>query len=172
MGDLVLATRWVHDLLVLKSRANEELAARVNDLFARIGKTKMQYLLEDEIRALGDHCVLPLRSYLHSPDSRRDPRKRVLAARILADVTQPWFVPEFIELLADEDGEVRYYAATGLERLTGRAFDESADQWRTEPWDSLEAERERWRAWWKKHRYRYSSGPVRPPTRRLKARLK
>ena len=142
----------------------------MGDLFARIGKTKVSYLLEDEIRSLGDHCVLPLRSYLLSAGSRQEPKKRALAARILSDVTQPWFVPEFIDLLMDEDGEIRYYAATGLARLTQRNFGTSAEAWRDDSANERALHHARWRNWWDEKSSDYPGGPVRPPPPRMKAR--
>ncbi len=171
--DLVLATRWVHELLVLKDRDDAELSARVGELFAQIGKTKVSLLLEDEIRSLGDHCVLPLRSYLLSTDSRdaRDAReKRALAARILADVTQPWFIPDLIDLLEDGDGEVRYHAARGLERLTQRDQGASAEAWRDGSESARELALARWETWWEENRDRYPRGPARPAPPNVKAR--
>src|SRR5205814_2135149 len=60
VASLPVATRWVNELLVMKGRDNEELRKRVDRLLASIGNEKMMYMYEDEIKALGDHCVLPL----------------------------------------------------------------------------------------------------------------
>lgn len=129
-GDLVMMTRWVHELLRLRGRDDAELEKRVNQLLAQIGKTKMEELYDHEIRALGDHCALPLTRYLQSPESRKDSYQRRRAARILADIASPPSVPDFVAFLGDSDGEVRACAARGLSRLTGETLGYSEDYWR------------------------------------------
>lgn len=157
--DLLLATRWVHEIYLLKARDDPELARRVDDLFARIGESKMENLYEDEIRALGDHCVLPLARYLQSPRSQEKPWKRPAAARILADIAQPWAIPELILLLGDSDGNVRFHAARGLERLTGYSFGRTPESWRDSTLESCEGTRSEWRDWWEANKERYPGRP-------------
>ena len=86
VDDLVVATRWVHEILVLKGRDNPELGRRIDDLLAQIGETKVDYFYEQEVKALGDHCALPLTRYIQSDRSHRDEKKRVRAAQILSDI--------------------------------------------------------------------------------------
>ena len=74
VDNLVAATRWLHELLMLKGRGDPELATRIDDLFAQIGETKMAYVYEQDIRALGDHCVLPLVRYIESDRSQTSSR--------------------------------------------------------------------------------------------------
>lgn len=155
VDDLVSATRWVHEILVLKGRDNPELLARVNDLLAQIGETKMDFVYEQEMRWLGDSCVLPLTRYIQSPRSQPDESKRHRAARILSDIAQPWSVPDLIELLNDEDGEIRYFAARGLSRLTGQDFGRTAESWRDHGVVACEDTLERWREWWKRNEQRF-----------------
>src|SRR5205823_117664 len=57
VSSLLVATRWVNELLMMKGRDTEELGKRIDRLLAAIGNEKMSYMYEDEIRALGDHCV-------------------------------------------------------------------------------------------------------------------
>lgn len=162
--NLVAATRWLHELLMLKGRGDPELALRIDDLFAQIGETKMDYVYEQDIRALGDHCVLPLVRYIESDRSLTDPRKRGQAARIVSDVAQPWCIPELIELLGDADGEVRYHAARALTRLTGESFGRDPDSWRDAPSEACEPTVSRWHAWWDANRRRFpgaASSPAR-----------
>src|SRR5439155_17067664 len=83
---LPVATRWVNELLMMKGRDTEELRKRIDRLLAAIGNEKMSYMYEDEIRALGDHCVLPLTRYVQSSLSANDPRKRHQAARICSEM--------------------------------------------------------------------------------------
>lgn len=160
--NLLLATRWVNDLLVLKGRDNAELNRRVNELFAQIGQTKMRDLYEEEIRSLGDRCVVPLTRYIQSNISQTDSERgrRVEAARILSDLAQPWSIGDLIPLLNDPDSSVRYYAARALHRLRGNNdFGRTPEQWRDDPAGSQAAYRQ-WQAWWEKNK---SALPV-PPT--------
>jgi ferric-dicitrate binding protein FerR (iron transport regulator) len=152
--NLVVATRWVHEILLMKGRGNDELAGRVDDLFAQIGEGKMAFMVEDEIRALGDHCVVPLARYIRSDRSRDQGEKRRAAARIIADVAQPWSAGELIELLDDDDGEVRYHAARALHRLTGETMDRTADQWR-----AGRSSLQEWRNWWERNKERFPGLP-------------
>jgi hypothetical protein len=158
--DLLLATRWMHELLVLKGRDHPELVARVDDLFAQIGEQKMAYLYEGEIRALGDHCALPMTRYIQSPRSSDAPGKRVTAARILADVAQPWSIPDLIELLGDEDRRVSFQALRALYRLSSRpARVASESAWGDLAEAAVDAERASWRRWWEENRERFPAGP-------------
>ena len=56
--------------------------------------------------------------------------KRVRAARILADVAGHDDAAELVELLDNENPEIRYHAARGLERLSGRNFGLATGDWR------------------------------------------
>ncbi|HXE56220.1 MAG TPA: FecR domain-containing protein, partial [Tepidisphaeraceae bacterium] len=164
------ATRWVTDILVLKGRDNPELNARIDDLFAQIGEGKMAFLRENELKALGDRCVIPLVRYLQSPRSSGQTFKRQEAARIVGDVAQPWCIPDLIQLLQDSDGEVRASAAGALFRLTSLNQNRSTKQWRQEPAEAGRAAIQAWQEWWRGNRYRYPGiQPVREPETRLSA---
>jgi ferric-dicitrate binding protein FerR (iron transport regulator) len=155
--DLIAATEWVHELLVLKGRDNEELAKRVNDILARIGHEKATFFSEEEIRRLGDHCVLPLKRYVCSEQSRApgEQGRRVSAARILADLADTGSIPDLIGLLGDPDGDVRFYAAKGLARLTGETQGRQPQDWRDNPQKDLQESVEGWQAWWQKNKHSY-----------------
>jgi hypothetical protein len=161
VNDLIRATRWVNEILVLKGRNNPELAKRVDDLFAQIGASKTSYMSEEEIRALGDHCVLPLTRFIQSDRSRAagEQHRRVEAARILADLAQPWSIPDLIEMLGDDDKDVRFFAAKGLERLTGESHGREPAAWRDQPRQELEGTLKEWRNWWQKNKDRYPRTP-------------
>jgi hypothetical protein len=105
--DPLLASGWIHPLLVLKGPGDPELAARMNHILARLGQAKLSYFYEDEIRRLGDHCVLPLARYLESSRSEPEQPKRVTAARIIADVSQP-------RATVDDKMRIRMNVAAGL----------------------------------------------------------
>ena len=157
--NLVLATRWVHDVLLLKGPGNDELSNRINDLFAQIGHEKMAFFYEEEIRSLGHHCVVPLSRYIQSDRSSGEDEKRQTAAKILADVAQPWSAGELINLLDDRDGIVRYHAARALYRVTGEEQGRSPEQWRDEnPRDGVAALK-KWRDWWEENKQRIPGAP-------------
>jgi ferric-dicitrate binding protein FerR (iron transport regulator) len=159
--DMVLATNWVHEILMLKGRDNNELARRVNDLFAHLGQAKIDTLYEEEIRGLGYHCVVPLTRYIQS-DLSKDRHKRIRAASILADLAQPWSIPDLIQLLGDKDAEVRYYAAKGLKRLTAQTMRRELEDWRRlQPKDLQDTQKE-WQFWWEQNKARFpGSSPAR-----------
>jgi hypothetical protein len=149
------ASRWIMDIVVLKGHDNPELNARVNDLIAQIGEGKMAFLRENELKALGDRCVVPLTKYLQSSRSVGQTFKCQEAARVISDVAQPWCIPYLIELLANPDGEVRAAAATALRRLTNETQGRSADQWRDESKDAGAEALKAWQTWWDRNKDRY-----------------
>jgi ferric-dicitrate binding protein FerR (iron transport regulator) len=152
--DLVRATRWVHEILVLKGRDNPELEKRVDDLMAQIGDTKMAALTEPEIRSLGDHCVLPLTRFIQSDRSRKPglQRRREEAARILTDLAPPWSIPDLIQMLSDSDGAVRFYAARGLQRLTTETQGCNPEEWRDQRKPKTQKD---WLVWWQENKDRF-----------------
>lgn len=165
--ELLRATNWVNELLFLKGHGNPELVARIGDLFAHIGETKSDFLLEEEIRLLGDHCVLPLTRYLLSERSAGQEHKRRQAARILADLAQPWSIKDLITLLDDPDGEVRVAAARALRRLTNQDFGVPVQAWSKNEPVSCNQARGQWQAWWKKNQFGCAPAPPAPqPTKK------
>lgn len=161
--NLMVATRWVNELVAMKGRDSAELQKRIDGLFAQIGRTKMHDMYEGEIRALGDHCVVPLTRYIESTKSDGNERsRRIQAARIISDVSQAWSIPELITLLEDAEGEVRYYGLRGLQRLTGTDLGYPANTLRDAD-TRLRAEAiRRWKQWWSANQDRYPTGPLQP----------
>lgn len=152
--ELCQATNWVHEILVLKGRDNPELSRRINDIFAGIGHTKMEFLLDEEIRLLGDHAVIPLIRYLQSDRSRDEDIKRRKAARLLADLAQPRSIGELIPLLTDRDPQVRAGIAAGLKRLTGQELGYSTQAWQAAAPMSCQSMQKSWQQWWNENQYR------------------
>jgi membrane protein implicated in regulation of membrane protease activity len=151
--NLVQATRWVHEILILKGRDNKELAKRVDGLLAQLGQSKTEFLKDEEIRALGDHCVLPLTRFLQSDQFRSEEDRRRRAADILADLAQPWSIPDLINLLQDKDEWVRYHAARGLKRLTRDDLGMSPEGWSNQPLERRERVYKEWQKWWQDHKH-------------------
>ena len=158
---LMLTTRWVIEILLMKGRDNPELSQRIDDILAQLGQLKGKFLEEEEIRTLGDRCVLPLTRYLQSPRCEGEDQrgKRLTAARILSDLAQPWTIPDLIILLEQADPEVRFYAAKGLERLTGTTMGHRPDDWRRNSLESMRPTIKSWQDWWRKNQYRCPEGP-------------
>jgi hypothetical protein len=159
--DPLLEAGWVHSLLVRKGRDDRELATRIDEMLSQVGRSKVARLYEQEIRGLGEYAVLPLLRFVQSPQSRQEPERRQTAIRLVSDLAPSWAVPELIALLADEDAETRFFAATALRRLTGLDQGRPPSEWR----DDLEkcaASLELWQQWLANNRRQY---PSRPATR-------
>ena len=152
--DALLVAPWVHSLLIRKGPEDNELAGRVDELLARIGRSKVMTLYEDEIRSLGQHAVLPLLRFVQSPLSQDDPSRRITAMRIVSDVAPSWAIPDLIGLLADRDDSIRFYAAQALQRLTGINHGRPLEQWRDEIADCEETI-QKWQQWWTENDQRY-----------------
>jgi hypothetical protein len=157
--NLLRATAWVEELLVLKQRDDKELAQRVNDILAQIGSTKESSFSDEQIRKLGYHCVVPLTRFIESDRSRNQPDRRARAARLIADLAQPWSIPDLIDLLADDEGEVRFHAARGLVRLVPDEVPMAPERWRDAPAGERERALEEWRHWWQQNKGRYPRMP-------------
>ncbi len=158
---LLLTTRWVNEILVLKGRDNPELARRIDDILAQIGQLKGSFMDEQEIRGLGDRCLLPLSRYLQSPRCEGESQRgrRQMAARILSDMALPWAIPELIELLDKDDPEVRFQAAKGLQRLTSVNMGHPPEEWRRNSREIMLPAIKSWQQWWRQNQYRCPAGP-------------
>jgi ferric-dicitrate binding protein FerR (iron transport regulator) len=112
---MVLATRWIHELL----RADDpEIAPRVLALLDEVGSAKGADPFDQEIRALGDRAAPGLLSVLRGG---KDASRRRHAARILADIAGPAVVQELLALVEDSDREVQASCLRALPRVTGQA---------------------------------------------------
>jgi len=152
--DLIMATNWIHEILAQKDEDDPELTARVDAMLASLGEVKMSYLYEEEIRAMGAKCAVPLSRFIQSAEADSQALKRRNAARILADIAPSGAVGELISLLKDPDGEVRAQAARGLTRLTGQDQGMPAAQW-SSPWSACESTHQKWLTWWEANKPRY-----------------
>ena len=76
-------------------------------------------------------------------------QRRIEAARILADLAQTCSIPDLINLLADKDREVRFYAAQALVRLTRETPGGlTPSKWRDAPAEQREPALKAWQTWW------------------------
>jgi hypothetical protein len=149
--DPLIASTWMHPLLIRKGHADKELAGRVDKLLAQLGRSKLTVLYEQEIRSLGEYAVLPLLRYVQSPISRNEQPRRQTAMRILSDIAPDWAAADLVELLSDQEADTRYFAARALHRLTGLDQGRPATRWR-EDLKTCRPTIERWQQWWFKNR--------------------
>jgi ferric-dicitrate binding protein FerR (iron transport regulator) len=152
--DPLLATAWTGALLVRKGHDDAELAARVDQLLARLGQSKVSLLYEEEIRALGEYAVLPLVKFVESPLSQESRTHRQQAITLVSDLAPTWAIPDLIKLLSDPDAYVRSQAARALQRLTGRDQGRTVDGWR-EPLENCAPTIDAWQMWWQLEHPRY-----------------
>lgn len=158
-ADPILESGWVNSLLVRKGRNDGELARRIDEMLFFMGRSKVTWLYEQEIRGLGEYAVLPLLRFVQSPQSREEPERRLTAMRLLRDLASSWTAPELIALLEDDDAEIRVLAAAALQRLTGLSQGRPPEQWR-EGLDKCAATVELWKQWWTSNRHQYPPPPV------------
>ncbi|WP_425617903.1 zf-HC2 domain-containing protein [Anatilimnocola sp. NA78] len=159
--DPILSTRWMQPLLITRGSNDAELSQRVDKLLAEIGRAKIATLYEQEIRALGEHAVLPLVRFIQSPLATEQQNRRLTAMQLTADLAPIWLIPDLIDLLADRDPHVRRLSALTLRRLTGLEMGLPAVEWDKEPDEAQKAALADWRAWWAAHRDQYPAQRVR-----------
>lgn len=160
-----LVRQWQDDLLVLKPGNDAEVLDRVAELLERIGVERkggstsaasrvvatVAGPVEQDVRARGQAWSNPFVCYVRGK-TPVDRASRRTAARLLADLAPASCIPDLIELLADEDGEVRGSAAMALRRLTGQDFGQPPDLCADAINPAIVAI---WRRWWVENRQRY-----------------
>ena len=147
-GDALDAVRWTQPLLAMAGHGDPELRTRVESLLAGVGATKVSWMRETDLRALGEYASVPLLEFVKGQASKDDPVKRRKAMAIASDTAPVWKVPELIALLDDDDGAIRTSAATALTRLTGQSPATAATSWTAVEDTDAVAAKQIWRAWW------------------------
>lgn len=157
-SDVLLTTRWLNDLLLLKGGNDPEVTARVTELLKRIDQENPSTQptagvvapgpVEQIVRSQGERWSNPLACHVRSPESLDDPSARVTAARLLADLAPPSAIADLIGLLSDRDGKVRFYAATALHRLTGQTLGRTPAECSTDSPATAAQTQRAWQAWW------------------------
>jgi ferric-dicitrate binding protein FerR (iron transport regulator) len=163
-ADALFARPWQDDLLVLKPGDDLDVAERVGELLERIGFERIAASIgstrpaatipgpaEQDVRGRGQAWSTPFVCYVRgkSPVERESRRT---AARLLADLAPASCIPDLIELLADEDTEVRGSVGIALRRLTGQDFGQASALCAESVNPAVVA---MWRAWWKENKQRY-----------------
>jgi len=147
--ELLTATRWMQPLLALQGHQSLELTSRVDALLAHVGRTKVSYLYEQDLRNLGEFGALPLLRFVQTADPNSERERRHTATRILADTAPIWMAPELIALLSDSDSVVRTNAAHALARLTGQTQGLGDDDWISDTPRRAQAVAA-WSNWWQR----------------------
>ncbi len=156
--EMLTAERWMQPLLTLSGHGNPELTRRVDALLARIGRSKLSYLDEQDLRSLGEYGAVPLLKFMTAKESANAPSRRRLAMKILADTAPVWMVPDLIGLLEDNDPEVRHHTAHGLARLTGETQGLSPEDWKADR-ETWATGLNQWQTWWQQNRFRCAAPP-------------
>lgn len=142
----VLASAWIHELLLAKDPRHPEMAERFQTLIRLLGQTRAPQA-EEVLRALGEKSVPFLAEYLKGSPGPLDAERRRRAARILADAAALGAAGDLVEILRDPDPEVRARTAAGLERLAGSNLGFDAAYWRGA---EIEKGRQAWQEWLRK----------------------
>ena len=135
VAELEKETMWATDAYGRRRAEDLQNEQRVRELLAQMSDvksrdTKFQATCEVQLRGMGDSCATPLTRIMQDRP-QANPEERRTAARLLADLAPSWAVPELIEFLKDADPDVRFYAATGLRRLTGQTLGMAPEELRS-----------------------------------------
>lgn len=127
LENLILVTRWIHELLLLKDEFDPEWCSRTQSICASLGHSKLG-LYEMELKRLGNRVVVPMLAFLQSDiPQHRDKRQRRKATEILTELASIEDVPKLIVLLDDEDPWISQQVEDALWRITGRPKGERVD---------------------------------------------
>ncbi len=156
IDDGVLHTMWIHDLLSRKGRDDPEMADRAAHLIDRLRTQPNDARFARAIRACGFGASAPLSAAVTTASESTDPRARDQLATLLADLAEPWCIPDLIGLIHDTDAEVRVAAARGLHRLTGQTFGRTPEYY-GDPNNVFvcDSNTDPWTLWWKENAHRY-----------------
>jgi hypothetical protein len=162
--EYLLASRWMQPLITREGHDSPELTRRVDAMLARIGRAKISFLLEQDLRNLGEYGALPLLRFVQTANGEADRDRRQTAMRILADIAPIWMTPDLIALLEDADPNIRSAAATALTRLTRETQGLTTEDWRGDRtrWATGVAG---WRTWWSHNSTSCTLPPSGVPTR-------
>lgn len=123
------ALAWMLPLLKLKPAGDPEVAQWVDRLIAQLGETKVSYLSEQQIRALGPAGTIPLIHFVEKSTSPDDAARSRRAMELVRELAPESATLHLINLLSADDGIVRRLAAQTLLRLHGKDFGISPADW-------------------------------------------
>jgi hypothetical protein len=88
-------------------------------------------------------------------ESLRSDRRAQVSRKSACRRPQSRWIADLIALLADKNADVRFHAARGLERLTGRDQGCEGHSWQAASWATCEGPYQKWFDWWAANRDRY-----------------
>ncbi|MBL8889371.1 MAG: hypothetical protein JNL67_05300 [Planctomycetaceae bacterium] len=115
--DRIQETAWQLPLLIQRPTEDEDLHDFLFEMLAQLGRSKIQYLYEEQIRELGAAGTLPMLAFVKSEKSRTDPHVRQQAMRIIADLAPESTREDLIQLRVDSDPQVAELSRLALQRL-------------------------------------------------------
>jgi len=118
--DPLAATGWQLPLLALREPLDGELQQRLQQVLALVGRSKMAFLYEEQIRQLGPSGLLPLLAFVRSPESRENSELRVRAMSYAAEMATEAALPLFEALRHDDDPVIKKLANQAIARLQSR----------------------------------------------------
>jgi hypothetical protein len=136
----MLATRWVHPILLARGKTSDEAAMRTTAMLDRLGAVEANDPSEAGLRDLGELAAPELAKYVKIPTGAGDLPRRRVAARVLADIAKNPL--DLLPTLRDPDAQIRISGANGLKRLTGEDLGKD-DAF----WSGDKAATEGWKAW-------------------------
>lgn len=141
--DALLAMRWMLPLMAANADEVETFTERV---LATIGGAKASFVFEADLIQLGEPGAVPLLAFLQSTASNDRVEARQTAARVLSQTASDGMTSELINLLSDQDPEVRVSIASALLRLTGEDQGRLPETWR-EDVSELQPALSAWQQW-------------------------
>lgn len=108
---------WQLPLLALRGSEHSELSTLVETLLANVGHSKMRFMDEAQIRALGPRGAIPLLMYVRDEGSLEQPAVRQRAMQIAAELADDSAIELLAELADDSDPAIRQQAQATIDRL-------------------------------------------------------
>ncbi len=124
--DALLAMRWMLPLMAANADEVETFTERV---LATIGGAKASFVFEADLVQLGEPGAVPLLAFLQSTAADDRVEARQTAARVLSQTAGEAMTNDLINLLSDQDPEVRVSIASALLRLTGEDQGRPPEAW-------------------------------------------
>lgn len=141
--DTLLAMRW---MLPLVARDSVEVESFTQRVLASIGGAKTGFIYEEDLIRLGEPGAVPLLAFLQVTPAEERIEARRTAANVLSQTAGESMIDDLIDLLSDEDGDVRVAIAMALQRLTGETHGVDPEEWRYGSRET-EAAHSAWQTW-------------------------
>lgn len=98
-----------------------EMNAILKPLLTHVGRTKAQFMDEQQIRALGPSGALPLLMFALSDSSKNDPDQRIQAISIASELADENAIELLEQLELDENSQISRIATDALRRIQNKS---------------------------------------------------